>query len=307
MSLLCSRRSFLPLVHAAWSTSLSIPASVSTRLPVVTTGGVAPFEEAAAGMRRVLASAGYQADFFDTNANEEAAAGLQRAIRKDSRLVITIGSSALQLMSRLQTTLGTIPVLGSMLVGAERSSQQGVPRSLVRADVSPVRMLEETLRLFPQATRVAWLSGRNSLAGAMSQRAAQLEARLIHASCAGPELLLPTLRSLQNRADILLCTPDPDLINAATIQPILKTTLELQIPAVGYSPAFVRSGGIAGIYASYEALGEQSAQLALRMLQGPMLSLEESPRQTACLLNRRILRLLGWETRVKASAEAQVI
>jgi putative ABC transport system substrate-binding protein len=71
--------------------------------------------------------------------------------------------------------------------------------------------------------------------------------------------LLPTLRELLRENDALLMLPRSMLYNLGTLKGVLLTTYRSRKPVISYSPAHVKSGALASIYASPENIGEHLA------------------------------------------------
>jgi len=114
--------------------------------------------------------------------------------------------------------------------------------------------------------------------------------------------LLKAVASLKGKVDFLLCSPDPDLYNAVTIKPLILASLDGRLPVVGFSPAFVRAGAAAGIYADYRESGRQAAAMATRLLRGEERAAVEEPSKVRVAVNQRMLHLLGLEFRSGAYA-----
>ena len=65
---------------------------------------------------------------------------------------------------------------------------------------------------------------------------------------------------------MLLALPTPEVYNRKTLKGILLTSYRQQKPVVSYSPAHVKSGALAAIYASPKNIGEQLVSLIEQVL-----------------------------------------
>jgi len=220
-------------------------------------------------------------------------AELARALgSRDTRVVIAVGARAL---SEVQSRKPAARVFGAMVLHAS------VPDNLagrVDLDVALSTQLQVLKALFPHRTRVGII--RNPQHAQFSAEASETRARkegltLVVAECDGPARLLKTMASLKGRVDLLLTFPDPDLYNPVTIKPLILNALENRLPVVGFSPAFVRAGAVAGIYPDYRETGRQVAELALRMMHGEQRPAGDSPANVRVAVNERVARLLGVE------------
>jgi putative ABC transport system substrate-binding protein len=70
---------------------------------------------------------------------------------------------------------------------------------------------------------------------------------------------------LGKAVDVVWTTPDNSIFGEATVRTLLLTALRRRIPVFGFSPAFVRAGGLVGIGVNPETLGAQAGALLLRL------------------------------------------
>jgi putative ABC transport system substrate-binding protein len=75
------------------------------------------------------------------------------------------------------------------------------------------------------------------------------------------DLVLPKLRVLLQKNDLLLLLPDNRIINQDTLKGILLTTYRKLKPVISYSPAHVKSGALASIYSSPSDIGRHIADV----------------------------------------------
>jgi len=272
----------LPVAHAA--------------IVVAYESGVDAYVEALAGMEAGL-------DAHSARAIDVHAAGglgaLERALASpDARLVITVGSRAL---AEVQSRHPAAPVLATMVLhgGGE------APAGRLEVEVGLAAQLEAIHTLLPRAQRVGIIRdpARSRYTTEMLEsRARKLGFTAVVVECGGAAQLLKAVTSLKGKVDVLLCFPDPELYNAVTIKPLILASIDLRLPVVGFSPAFVRAGAAVGIYADYREVGRQTAAMAGRYLRGEERLGKEEPFKVRVSINQRVARLLGVEFRTRGLA-----
>ncbi|HUA63431.1 MAG TPA: ABC transporter substrate binding protein [Verrucomicrobiae bacterium] len=265
---------------------------------VVTESGVPALADAVDGL---TASLGTSARVIDVD-SPRGALDLAEALRsRDAQVIVAVGSRAL---SEVAARKPAQPVIATMILrgaGVEATAQ-------LTLDLPLAVPLGAIHTLLPRASRIGII--RNPLRSRDSIEALENQARhegfqTLIEDCDSPARLLKTLASLRNRVDVLLCFPDPDLYNPATIPPLVMASLEYRLPIVGFSPAFVHAGAAVGVYADYRAVGRQTAELALRAQHHEFRGegSEESPSKVRVAVNQRIARLLGLDFHLDAGVE----
>ena len=282
------RRCFL-LIAARMLLASGIVHPLPGSVLVVTESGVAAFADAVDGLTGVLGATTRVIDIQSVRS----AAGLAEALRsRDTQLVIAVGSRA---FAEVQSRKSAVPVVSTMMLHGAAMDAAGQ----MNVDL-PLNLQFAAVRtLLPRVSRVGII--RNPAHTRLTHELLETQARkegytAVVEECDSPAKLLKTVASLRNRADLLLCLPDPDLYNSVTIQPLVMAAIEYRLPVFGFSPAFVRAGAAAGVYPDYRALGRQTAELVLRLLKNeskPEGPLEEYPSKVQIAVNQRVVRLLG--------------
>ncbi len=280
------------LFYAAVSMPLSQAAIV-----VAYESGVDAYAEAMAGMQAGLDPRQTHAIDLRAATGEADLARLLSAT--DTKLVIAVGSHAL---AEVQAHRPVVPVMAAMVApGAELERLAG----RVDLDVSLSAQLDVMHGLLPRCLRVGMIHNparSRYTAEALEARARKLGFTLVVVECGSAAQLLKAMASLKGKVDFLLCSPDPDLYNAVTIKPLILASIDLRLPIVGFSPAFVRAGAAAGIYPDYREIGRQAAAMANRFLRGEERMPWEEPARVQVAINQRVARLLGVDFQTRARA-----
>jgi ABC-type uncharacterized transport system substrate-binding protein len=216
---------------------------------------------------------------------------------RDVQLVIAVGSGAL---AGVQARRPVVPTIATMVLhsGEGVHSAEGDGGGRVEVDLLLSTQLQAMRSLWPNRLRVGIL--RNPARSRYSTEVLESRARkegytAVVIDCEGPAQLLKAVAAFKGKVDFVLCFPDPDLYNPVTIKPLVMASLEIRLPLIGFSPAFVRAGAAAGIYPDYRELGRQTAEMAQRVLRGEERGADEAPRKIQLAVNQRVARLLGVE------------
>jgi len=281
-----ARMGIIGLLMPALLSGATLPVARGA-IVVASESGVDAYAEALEGLDAALGSGPMRV--VDVRSGGAALAGALAAV--DVQLVIAVGGPAL---AEVQLRKPAVPVVATMVL----HGAPGQATAWVYLDVPLSAQLEGMRSLWPQRRRVGII--RNPAHAADSAETLESRARREGftaqvVDCDGPARLLKALASLRNKVDFLLCYPDPDLYNSVTIKPLVLASIEGRLPLVGFSPAFVRAGAAAGIYADYREIGRMTAETALRLLRGENGSGEDSSRKIRMAVNQRVMRLLGVE------------
>jgi ABC-type uncharacterized transport system substrate-binding protein len=264
---------------------------------VVTESGVPAYAEALEGLTGGLGATTVRVvDIQGANGADDLARSLEA---RETQVVVAVGSRALAELHAHRTAL---PVVAAMVLRSPEPEGAGQ----IDLDVPLGAQLAAVRTLLPHATRAGIVRkpGRPAVTAEALESLARKEGfTLAVADCDGPGRLLKAVLSLKGKVDFLLCFPDPDLYNALTIQPLVMAAIEYRMPIVGFSPAFVRAGAAAGVYADYRALGRQAAEMALRLRRGEASGGEEYPSRLHVSVNQRVTRLLGLDLRIPSGVE----
>jgi len=269
-------------------------------IAIVWTSGIAPFEEAVAGLRGELS--GFDAIAAIDLKSPSAESDLDQLTRRPPRLIVAVGIGAL---TALKNHRAASPILATMVLRADASATLSAPGQRIAAvylDAPIGEVIGKLHAVFPGKSRLGVIRNpaRDAAIDLTPRQGFTIESR----DCAAPDALLKTLLSLKRRTDFVLLQPDSSLYNEATAKPLLMASLENQLPVIGFSASFVRAGAAAGVYPDYKDIGEQTAELARRYLAGSSLN-SESPRKLIVSVNQGVLRLLGLE--YKMSPEFPVV
>jgi ABC-type uncharacterized transport system substrate-binding protein len=94
-------------------------------------------------------------------------------------------------------------------------------------------------------------------------------------------------------SDVLLAVPDPLVFNSSTISAILLSSYRWLVPLVGYSPAMVKSGALAAVYATPAQVAKAAADVVLDALAGRAIPPPRAPAEFSIAINPSVARSMG--------------
>lgn len=215
----------------------------------------------------------------------------------DASVVVSLGSSAAHVVADSQLTQ---PIVHSLL---SESAWQGLPTQPDRAGRPPAVVLDQPaarqvalLELaLPDWRRVALLAGPES---GPAQRQLTTAAKAAHfevreATVSTERELFPALQSVLREPAVLIVTPDSRIFNGYTVQNVLLTAYRHRSPVLGFSAAYVRAGALLGLYSTPAQIGQQTADMILRLLDGQSLPPKQAPKAFEVAVNTNVARSLG--------------
>jgi putative tryptophan/tyrosine transport system substrate-binding protein len=208
-------------------------------------------------------------------------------------LVIALGARAASAAAR---DYRGIPSIGA-LVTRESAQPAGGTASSVVLEFSPEVELDWIRRMLPQARRIGVLYSSDANARLVARardigRAMGLE--IVARRIASPSEIPAALNAMAGDADVLWGVADDLVLTPETAKAVLLSSLRTRLPFVGLSAQWVRAGAVYALDRDYTDMGAQTADLAVRLLDGtPSRALEAvTPRKVVYSLNLRSAALM---------------
>ena len=279
----------------ALTTLFDAGTSVAARptVAIVMSSGAGPFVEAATVVQGVLRRSPLQPEIlsFELEGSESNVSAVLKLVRRaEPAVVITIGTIATS--SILAEPLDA-PIVFSMVLYPEQSRFVGVPgREVTGASLDiPLDTQFATLRrLLPKAKRLGVLyhpteTGRivEDARSIAPRHGFQLDARTVNEPAAAEG----AFGQLIGQVDALWTVADSHVFSPQSTSSLILASIRSGVPMFGLSVSHVRSGAVAAISCDYADIGEQTAELALRVLRGEKASTipPTVPRKTRFALN----------------------
>jgi len=239
---------------------------------------------------------------------------------KDSCLIVTIGSEALNKVLKSQTKAPILSVLTRkntfhyLLKEHHRHlDDPQAPISVIYLDQPLERQLNLLQSLLPKEGKqnIGILLGPSSLAERSILQKLSSQKNLILTTVYVNKFENPVgvLDALLNDAEIVLAIPDNRIYNPKTTRGMLLTAFHKRVPLVGYSRTYVNNGALAAIYSTTKQLADQTAKQILAIIQNPNKkpSFAHYPEEFSVAVNYQVARSLGLtiesESQLKSTIE----
>jgi putative tryptophan/tyrosine transport system substrate-binding protein len=298
------------------SSPLAIAAE-DTVIVVIRSRIIKPYNDALAGFESAFNKSGYHVTLriFDLEAVEgKGEKGLQEITSVKSVLTFAIGTEAAVFAKE---KLKDLPVVFSMVLDPVKAGIVESPTAAgdgflgITLDIPPQVQFEKMKELLPAVRRVGilysaeeteWLSGIKKMAEKMN---VVIVAKLVNSGADVPA----RLDEISREADCLWAQVAPSIYNAQSSQYIILTLLRNKIPFMAFSSQYVKAGALAALECDYSDIGRQSADIALKVVQGHAsgaVSLS-FPAKVRIVVNKRIAGLLGVNIPATILDEATVV
>lgn len=240
------------------------------------------------GFKRRIEQGGRRVDLDVLQGDVDGASEARLAREHPADLVVALGSRALAQATR--GWKGT-PAIGT-LVARESAIPEGSSATAVVLEFPFDVEFEVMHRIVPKAKRIGVLYGSEDNARLIAQareaaRAQGLE--LIARRVASPAELPAALATIAGDADVLWGIPDDVVLTAETAKAVLLFSLRNRLPFIGLSAQWVKAGALYALDRDYTDLGAQTAEMAVRVLEGtPPRSIPAvRPRRSLYVINAR--------------------
>ena len=182
-------------------------------------------------------------------------------------LVFALGSDSVRKASQ---QLSDSALLATMILG-NNALQGQAHATAITLDMPIAKQLQWHQRFLPEAKRVGVLYNPQSnqkWVDQASKIADKLGLEIVAVKVESPQDITSALKSLNNRVDSILAIPDKMVYSSNTAKAVLLFSFRNRIPFIGLSGAWVKAGALYALDWDYSDLGRQSADIALKILNG---------------------------------------
>ncbi|MCC7052151.1 MAG: hypothetical protein IT355_02720 [Gemmatimonadaceae bacterium] len=208
-------------------------------------------------------------------------------------LVIALGARAASVAAR---EYRGVPAIGALVTRESAAPSGGASPSVV-LEFTPEVELDWVRRMLPQARRIGVLYSSDANARLVARareigRSMGLE--IVARRIANPSEIPAALNGMAGDADVLWGLADDLVLTPETARAVLLSSLRTRLPFVGLSSQWVRAGAVYALDRDYADMGAQTADLAVRLLDGAPLRAGDAvtPRKVVYSLNLRSAALM---------------
>ena len=243
-------------------------AAHAAEVVVFRSNDIAAYNQAIGSFKAALPPASTVTEYNLQGDLEQGRKFAKRVRASDASLILAVGLKA-ALAAKLEIV--DIPVIYCMVLDPDRYDLKAPNMLGVVLEVPLERQFAVIHDLLPRAKRIGVLYDPSKSGPAIGEAQRQAKSRgfeLSARSVASEKDVPMATRSLLPQVDALLLIPDSTVLNEDSLRFLLGTGLDLNVPIVGFSAEFVRSGALLGLSVTYQDTGRQAGQLARRIIEG---------------------------------------
>jgi putative ABC transport system substrate-binding protein len=264
-------------------------------IAILKSSDLAPYNQAIEGFKAV-ATPGSTYTEYDLQGDLEHGRKLARKIRaSEADLVLAVGLKA-ALAAKLEII--DTPIIFCMVLDPSKAELKAPNMTGILLEVPIDRQLAGIRSVLPSLKRLGVLydPAKTSALVDESRRQAKSMGLEVSAQPISSARDVPsTLRAILPQVDALWLIPDSTVLTEDSIKFLLVAALEQNVPVVGFSSEFVRSGALLGLSVSYQDVGRQAGFLADKILRGraPISQAALPPEHVRLTLNLKTAKYLG--------------
>lgn len=280
-----------------------------TQLLLVLSDDSGACSEVAAAMRSHFAA---QNIAFDIRILSASAFTAEHAALTETDLIVAIGTHAMGQVAG-DTRLPVLNILvprQSYEANRSRLKPDSRQYSAIYLDQPLSRQIRLIKAALPNRDAVGVLLGPNTQdrLKPLQQAAREQKMGVVAEKVTTEEDIIPSLKRLFANTEVLLAIPDPLVFNKNTAQNLLLTSYRAQIPLIAYSKSYVSAGALAAVYSTPAQIGQQAAELLVRLGQAKTLALPapQYPKYFSVSVNYQVARSLGLAIESEAALLEQI-
>jgi putative ABC transport system substrate-binding protein len=288
-----------------------------TTIVIVLSRDIAPYREALKGFELDLNNSKRPYRFVEYNveaAGPDPGSFIERIRARRPALILTLGSAATNLVAGAVHDVPLVfslvlPSTGTDSIEELRSTHENVAGASMQIPVAT--QFAKIREILPGARRIGVLyDPKNSWPQVESagKVATAMGLELVALPVTSEEGVVQRMEEVAGRVDLLWSVSDSTVFTPQGLRHILLSTLRSRIPFVGLSPSFVKAGALLALSCSYEDVGRQSGDIALRILGGeePARIPTAEPREISLSINMNTAKQITVAISEEIRREAEV-
>ncbi len=234
---------------------------------ILKSADIQAYSEAIIGFKSALPPSFQVTQEYDLQGDMAKGRNVARRIRaSNAKVVLAVGLKA-ALAAKLEIL--DIPVIFCLVINPEK---YGLPTNNMvglSLDIPFRQHLKPLHVLFPKISRLGVLfhpQKSNEVQAQLKKDAKTLGITIVSETVHSEQDVPKALNAIKNHIDALWLLPDSTVLTENTLDFLISTTLEANIPVVGFSAGLVKSGAAVGAYIHYADSGEQAAHLTQQLV-----------------------------------------
>ncbi len=269
--------------------------SFAHEIAILKSADIAAYNEAVAGFK-ATATASTTFSEYDLQGNIERGRKLARKVRaSNAALVLAVGLKA-ALVAKLEIL--DAPVVFCMVLDPVKYDLTAPNMTGILLETPQDRLFRAIREALPLVKRIGVVYDPEKTARHVREgrkRAKAVGLKLVARRVRTQKDVPGTLRAILPSVDALWLLPDSTVLNEDSLNFLVSTATESEVPLIGFSSDLVRSGALLGLFVNYEDIGSQASLLARQILDGqftvphaPM-----PPERVRMALNLKMAKFLG--------------
>jgi putative tryptophan/tyrosine transport system substrate-binding protein len=241
--------------------------SSAEEVAILKSADISAYSEAITAFKSGLPRSFQVTQEYDLQGDMAQGQDLARRIRaSNAKVVLAVGLKA-ALTAMLEIL--DIPVIYCLVLNPEK---YGLPTSNMvglSLDIPFRQHLKALQTLVPNVSRIGVLFDPQKTDGIQRQLlrdAKTLGIRIVSEKVHREQDVPQAFNAIKNQIDALWLLPDSTVLTEHTLDFLISTTLEANIPLVGFSAGLVRSGALVGAFFDYADIGKQAARLSQQLI-----------------------------------------
>lgn len=283
------------LLIGLWPVLLFSPGLLSAaEIAILKSSDIAAYNQAVAGLRAELPGSVAVTE-YDMQGDVTRGRKLARKIRaSDASLVVAIGLKA-ALVAKLEVV--DVLLMYCMVLDPEKYDLRGPNITGIGLQIPIERQFSAMRSVLPKLKRIGVIYDPEKTGPLVEEArrwAKGLNLELVERRIRSEKELPDTLRALIAHIDALWLVPDSTVLTEDSLRFVLATGLDHNVPVIGFSSEFVRSGALIGLSVNPEDIGRQAGILVKKMLNGERnSSFLVPPDRIRFALNLKTAKFLG--------------
>ncbi len=239
---------------------------------ILKSSNIGAYSEAIDAFKETLPASFHITLEYDLQGDMAKGQSLARRIRaSDADVVLAVGLKA-ALAAKLEIL--DIPVIMCLVLNPEKYDLPSSNMVGLSLTIPLEKHLKPLQRLAPQILRIGVLFDPQKTQGLkdqLEQDAKRLGLTLVAQEVHSEQDVSNAQKYLEDTVDAVFLLPDSTVLTEHTLDFLISSTMEANIPLLGFSAGLVQSGAVTGVYFNYADLGRHAATLVPTLLK-PMVS-----------------------------------
>lgn len=249
----------------------SAPACADTDILVIQSLVIKPYNVALQGFRSVCDSKSQK-----IISSELGEPGILAKVRKmRPGLILAIGQDALVKVRGIKD----VPIVYLMVLNPQSLVKESGNITGISMNIAPERQLSQLRQVLPNARKIGLLFDPVKSAvfvGKSRNAAIQMDIELVTKEVHSSREAVAAIDGMKGKIDALWLLLDTTVVNPATIDLLLLSTVENRIPVIIFSEKYAEKGAFMSLELDPAEAGKQAGEMANRILAGePVNSIKE--------------------------------